>query len=94
MDYMSDEYLKVEEKERGRGKRRKQQSLLQPMNKKQILEHMNTRRVEGLDTKLDETNKGFKLLQKMGYTEGSGLGKNETGCDAPIRVDVRDKADR
>ena len=33
------------------------------------------RRNEGLSTELKEDNKGFALLKKMGYVEGSGLGK-------------------
>jgi hypothetical protein len=97
MDYMSDTYLKEAEPESGQKKRGRQQlqsNTVQPMGKKQILEHMHSRREEGLQTKLDETNKGYKLLQKMGYTKGSGLGKNETGSEDPVRVSVREKADR
>ncbi len=32
-----------------------------------------------LDTPLPETNVGFRLLQKMGWTQGKGLGRNEDG---------------
>lgn len=34
--------------------------------------------------KLTEENVGFKLLQKAGWTEGSGLGVKEDGITAPI----------
>ena len=34
--------------------------------------------------KLTEENVGFKLLQKAGWTEGSGLGVQEDGITAPI----------
>jgi hypothetical protein len=30
-------------------------------------------------TAIDESNKGFQLLQKMGWSKGKGLGKQETG---------------
>eukprot|EP00096_Caligus_rogercresseyi_P008639 TRINITY_DN2785_c0_g1_i1.p1 TRINITY_DN2785_c0_g1~~TRINITY_DN2785_c0_g1_i1.p1 ORF type:complete len:329 (+),score=100.91 TRINITY_DN2785_c0_g1_i1:626-1612(+) len=36
------------------------------------------------DNKLTEENKGFKLLQKMGWSEGVGLGSSEQGITAPI----------
>lgn len=34
------------------------------------------RRQEGLEKAIDSNNKGFALLQKMGYKPGSGIGKN------------------
>lgn len=34
------------------------------------------RRQEGLEKAIDSNNKGFSLLQKMGYKPGSGIGKN------------------
>lgn len=34
------------------------------------------RRREGLEKAIDSNNKGFSLLQKMGYKPGSGIGKN------------------
>ncbi|KAG0730577.1 Angiogenic factor with G patch and FHA domains 1 [Chionoecetes opilio] len=34
---------------------------------------------------LKETNKGFALLQKMGWSEGQGLGKANTGIKAPVQ---------
>lgn len=36
------------------------------------------------DNKLTDTNAGFKMLQKMGWTEGKGLGVNEEGRINPI----------
>lgn len=32
---------------------------------------------EGLSTKIGEENKGFKLLQKLGFKQGERLGKKE-----------------
>lgn len=31
-------------------------------------------------------NKGFKLLKSMGWTEGTGLGKQGQGINAPVRL--------
>lgn len=35
--------------------------------------------------KIDQSNIGFRMLQKQGWTMGSGLGKNGTGVTAPVR---------
>ncbi|KAL3310477.1 Angiogenic factor with G patch and FHA domains 1 [Cichlidogyrus casuarinus] len=42
-----------------------------------------------VDKPISEDNKGAKLLSKMGWTPGSGLGKNKSGIAEPIRVDQR-----
>ena len=34
------------------------------------------KRDEGLNKSLDSSNKGFALLQKMGYKPGAGIGKS------------------
>lgn len=49
-------------------------------------------REEGLQKALSTENKGFAMLQKMGYKPGSSLGKAGTGRTEPIPVNV--KADR
>ena len=36
------------------------------------------------DNKLNQSNVGFKMLQKMGWNEGSGLGASGSGITAPI----------
>lgn len=48
-----------------------------------------------MEQKLDDSNKGHKLLQKMGWCGNKGLGKNEQGIFDPIKGgDVRDKTDQ
>ncbi|KAE8705592.1 G patch domain-containing protein 8-like isoform X3 [Hibiscus syriacus] len=42
-----------------------------------------------LDTRLNSSNVGFRLLQKMGW-KGKGLGKDEQGITEPIRSGIRD----
>lgn len=42
--------------------------------KKKVIEE--EKRQEGLATPLSKDNKGFTLLQKMGYKQGSGIGKS------------------
>lgn len=32
-----------------------------------------------METALDASNRGFRLLQKMGWKQGTGLGKHEQG---------------
>ena len=36
------------------------------------------------ENKLNTENKGFKLLQKMGWSEGQGLGASSQGIVNPI----------
>lgn len=43
-----------------------------------------------LDTELSSSNKGYKLLEKMGWKEQTGLGKHEQGRVDPIRPDINE----
>ncbi|VDM96711.1 unnamed protein product [Thelazia callipaeda] len=38
---------------------------------------------------LDESNRGFNLLQRMGWKQGSGLGRREDGITEPVISEVR-----
>lgn len=45
---------------------------------------------EGLNTSLSSSNKGFAMLQKMGFKEGQTLGKTgDSGIKVPISVQVK-----
>ncbi|KAJ1527390.1 hypothetical protein ONE63_007374 [Megalurothrips usitatus] len=50
------------------------------------------RREEGLKEALGADNKGFALLQKMGYKPGTGIGKSGSGTVDPIPLHL--KSDR
>lgn len=107
-DYMSDNFLKLAEeidKKKSSSstskKRRNPNSgdsshsiSSQPLSKKKVQELMEERTAEGMETAIDNTNKGFKLLQKFGYTEGQGLGKNNTGIENPLKIVKRENNDR
>ncbi len=67
----------------------------QPLSKKKVQELMEERTIEGMETAIQSTNKGFKLLQKFGYTEGKGgLGKNNSGIENPLKIVKRENNDR
>uniref|UniRef100_UPI00358EA17F G patch domain-containing protein 11-like n=1 Tax=Myxine glutinosa TaxID=7769 RepID=UPI00358EA17F len=47
------------------------------------------RREEALNTALERNNKGFAILQKMGYKIGEGLGRQGAGIKEPIGVNLK-----
>ncbi|XP_037475118.1 G patch domain-containing protein 8-like [Triticum dicoccoides] len=56
------------------------------------VENLDTEGLEqaSVDTQLAASNVGFRLLQKMGWKSGKGLGKNEQGILEPIKAGIRD----
>ena len=42
-----------------------------------------------MDTELKSDNKGRAMLEKMGWKEGSGLGKDGAGRQEPVKVEQR-----
>lgn len=47
---------------------------------------------QALNKPISVENKGFQLLQKMGYKPGSSLGKNtseQQGLKEPIKIDLK-----
>ncbi|KAL9954758.1 hypothetical protein ACROYT_G042333 [Oculina patagonica] len=101
-DYMSDKFLlgaaenapglvpdKIAKKYR---KEMKHNELCQRSKIKPMRERETEHREQGLASALDSSNKGFAMLQKMGFKHGMGLGKDGTGRAEPIPLAV--KADR
>ncbi|KAG1697886.1 G patch domain-containing protein 11 [Nymphon striatum] len=98
-DYMSDKLFENADVRPGliwnrSTKRSVEISKKQKIRKKQkpmkVIENEN--REEGLNTALSSENKGFKLLQMMGYKPGNSLGKSENGITEPISITF--KSDR
>ncbi|XP_071962924.1 G patch domain-containing protein 11-like [Antedon mediterranea] len=44
---------------------------------------------EGLKNEISSENKGFAMLQKMGYSKGMGLGKSGTGRKEPVPIEIK-----
>ncbi|KAK7504149.1 hypothetical protein BaRGS_00004453 [Batillaria attramentaria] len=99
-DYMSDAILfKCEDKRPGlvssqaakqRIAREKKQQLSNETNKvkpKKVIEQ--EKRTEGLTTAITSDNKGFSLLQKMGYKPGMVIGKKGTGRAEPVPIEIK-----
>jgi Domain of unknown function (DUF4187)/G-patch domain len=70
-------------------------SSLKTLNVVEIGRLMDINRELTQATAIDETNRGFKLLQKFGYQSSQGgLGKLNTGLAVPLTVEKRDVNDR
>ena len=91
-DYMSDAFLiETEATKPGLLARKMAPCHVKKFNKERRIEDINERhrrlqkpvkevekekRDEKLNTAIDSSNKGFAMLAKMGFKEGSGLGKH------------------
>ena len=95
-DYMSDIFLQEATKteptdhfisrkrKTGQQKSRKEPAKMKP---KKVIEKET--RDKGLSTALSSDNKGFRLMAKMGYKSGEGLGKNNTGRVEPVPINLK-----
>ncbi|XP_038073145.1 G patch domain-containing protein 11-like [Patiria miniata] len=100
-DYMSDSFL-VETKTTtpglvwGKHNHKKQQEAKHKAINEQhrakfkpVKEREQENRLKGLGSALSSQNKGFALLEKMGYKQGMGMGKKESGRSEPIPVEIK-----
>lgn len=70
--------------------RKEAEARSRPKSKAELAAEAEAQRTAGLNTQLDASNKGFKMMAKLGFKAGSALGKE--GGDArtePIAVDVK-----
>ncbi|ERE68135.1 coiled-coil domain-containing protein 75 [Cricetulus griseus] len=99
-DYMSDSFINVQEDIRpgvpmlrqireARRKEERQQEANLKNRQKSVKEEEQERRDIGLKNALGCENKGFALLQKMGYKSGQALGKSGDGIVEPIPLNVK-----
>eukprot|EP00916_Digyalum_oweni_P019477 GHVL01032394.1.p1 GENE.GHVL01032394.1~~GHVL01032394.1.p1 ORF type:complete len:275 (+),score=57.84 GHVL01032394.1:87-911(+) len=99
-DYMSDAFLlKCEDKRPGlvhssrtakeieREKKQLEFNQKHKLKPKKVLEQ--EKRTEGLSTAISTDNKGFSLMQKMGYKPGMVLGKRGSGRAEPVPIEVK-----
>lgn len=74
-------------KEIEREKKQKEYNEKNKVKPKKVLEQ--EKRTEGLSTAITSDNKGFTLMQKMGYKPGMVLGKRGTGRAEPVPVELK-----
>nr|XP_031360173.1 G patch domain-containing protein 11 isoform X1 [Lonchura striata domestica] len=97
-DYMSDLFIKqdvrpglpmVRRVKEAIQKEEKQKEANEKNRQKSIKEEEKERRDLVLKSALGSENKGFALLQKMGYKSGQALGKSGEGIVEPIPLNIK-----
>lgn len=61
-------------------KRKRKKDVEHRARVKPVKEVQKERLEEGLSTAISSSNKGFSMLQKMGYQPGTSLGKQSKFC--------------
>ncbi|XP_031449126.1 G patch domain-containing protein 11 isoform X2 [Phasianus colchicus] len=97
-DYMSDLFIKedvrpgvpmVRRVREALQKEEKQKEANEKNRQKSVKEEERERRDLVLSSALGDENKGFALLQKMGYKSGQALGKSGEGIVEPIPLNIK-----
>ncbi|NXA32648.1 GPT11 protein, partial [Eudromia elegans] len=97
-DYMSDSFLKqdvrpglpmVRRAREAIQKEEKQKEANEKNKQKSVKEEEQERRDAVLRSALGNENRGFALLQKMGYKSGQALGKSGEGIIEPIPLNIK-----
>mmetsp|Transcript_38504 Transcript_38504/g.49722 ORF Transcript_38504/g.49722 Transcript_38504/m.49722 type:complete len:332 (+) Transcript_38504:26-1021(+) len=91
LDYMSDQFLSVSSGEAENTARKKAKSETErgPAKTLPLKQRMEQQRAEGMQKQIGQDNVGFRLLSKMGFKKGQGLGKAKQGIVAPVGVDIK-----
>ena len=82
-DYMGSDFVQVQT-----DKKRELESEKEIPPVKKLVVLMTESRERGLERELGSDNIGFKLLSKMGFQPGTGLGLKESGRTQPVDVKV------
>ena len=82
-DYLSDKFLEIAKTHDESSRKRKLENL--PPK----IETPQEKLEKALNTKISTENKGYKLLKKLGFEEGKGLGKNKQGIQNPIPISTQ-----
>jgi len=82
--FFSSFFKKAEGSHRVHSREKTQEGQNRVLSNKEKREKEEERRQEGLSKAIPKENKGFQLLQRMGYKEGAGLGAKESGIIEPI----------
>ena len=89
-DYLSDKYLLIEFETSTKKKRKLSCLPINQSNKKISVQNIQEITLKAGEIPIDSSNKGFKLLSRMGYKGEGGLGKNNEGTSEPISIIFRD----
>lgn len=83
-DYDSHIFIKLAKLEDKKRKIKKKKNKINTTT----IDLMKSKTLKKLETPIDRKNKGFKLLQKMGFKEGDTLGINSNGLVEPIKINT------
>lgn len=59
-------------------------------SKEELKAEEDEKRKEALAKSIDQSNRGFKMMAKLGYTAGGTLGKSEDARSTPIEIDLKE----
>ncbi|RKP14122.1 hypothetical protein BJ684DRAFT_15541 [Piptocephalis cylindrospora] len=74
------------ERRRQKVEAQRQRGYIKPLREREA-----EKRREGLAKPVDKSNRGLSLLKRMGYREGSALGKESKGLSEPLSIVIRSR---
>ncbi|CEP11824.1 hypothetical protein [Parasitella parasitica] len=95
-DYMSTKYLEnaqeFESKRQESYSEKRKRQLREQQEKAYIKPRAQLEaeeREKGLKRSIEQSNKGMKMMMKMGFKQGQGLGNDKGGTSEPIQIDLK-----